>query len=102
MPKHLEVYTLKEPVRELVEDLGRWLERHGSFVPGVPNYEKCTSINLEKQVGELWAKITALFNEVQLGNDVRSNTSTQSRKTKYICRRRNSGEWQGHSMEEAG
>lgn len=70
MPKHLEVFTLDTPVRDLLDGLGEWLATNGSFEPGLKNFEKCTSPELRKQVGELWRKIVTFFNDIRATNEV--------------------------------
>jgi hypothetical protein len=53
MPEHLEVHKLDKPAQDLLEELGKWLECNVTFVSGVKNFEKCTSVDLGQQVGEL-------------------------------------------------
>lgn len=70
MPKHLEEFTLETPVRNLLDSLGEWLATNGSFEPGLKNFEKCTSPELRKQVGEVWRKIVTFFNDIRATNEV--------------------------------
>lgn len=71
MPKHLEVFTLDTPVRDLLDSLGEYrLATNGSFEPGLKNFEKCTSLELGKQVGELWRKMITFFNDIRATNEV--------------------------------
>jgi hypothetical protein len=74
MPEHLEKHTLDKPAQELLEELGKWLKRHGTYVPGVKNFEKCTSEGLGQEVGELWQKMIELLGQIQGTREVSGNT----------------------------
>tara|TARA_R110002003_G_scaffold638_2_gene20917 strand:- start:2970 stop:3347 length:378 start_codon:yes stop_codon:yes gene_type:complete len=74
MPEHLAAYPLEKPLLDLLEELGAWLKDHGTFAPGIRNFEKCTNSDLSERVGQVWAKITVLFVQIQGTNDVRSTT----------------------------
>jgi hypothetical protein len=75
MPEHLERRTLDKPAQELLEGLGRWLEQNGTYVPGVKNFEKCTtSEGLKREVSELWQKMIILFRQIEGTSEVSGNT----------------------------
>jgi hypothetical protein len=74
MPEHLERHTLDKPAQELLEELGKWLERNGTYVPGIKNFEKCTSEGLGQMVGELWRKMIVLLGQIQGTSEVSGNT----------------------------